>query len=101
MTTLEILQKDLPVYIWERIVRYRMDKHVIDPNYYYTHELFDLIEWRDTEEGWAFWIDLYNAYRPSAPSKNFWEPNKNPTTKMLESIFRKHGVPLEVPSGEA
>lgn len=90
MTTIEILKKELPECIWKRIVRYNYRE--IDPGYYYVHDLLDLIDWEGTQEGRWFWYQLHNLYCISP---------KTPSTSSIERVFRKHGIPLEVPSGEA
>lgn len=91
MTTLEILQKELPVYIWELMIKYPLSDD-IDPARYYVHDLFDLIRWNETTEPRIFWQELWCAYLWAFPAK--------PGIGKLERIFRKHGVPLEIPKSE-
>lgn len=85
MTTLEILQKELPVYIWVRMIKYPFG-YDVDPTHYDVPDLFDLFEWRKAIEPVRFWAELRWAYLDASPGK--------PTTEELEHIFRKHRVSL-------
>lgn len=90
MTTLEIIKKELPECIWRRFPA--QFNHEIDPALYGVHDLFDVFMWNATPEGFAFWDDLYTLYVFSCTM---------PTSEEVKEIFDRHGIPLEVPSGEA